>query len=368
MKLTAQVRDILFLISKVQNVVPAKPVIPILTNILLEAKGKEITLSATDLTVSVQVSTPAIIKEEGTITLPAKRFFSLVREITAPEISIESFDSDVIISAPGGSHFRLHSIDKNEFPTFPELSGGELLNIEPKELKRLFTKTSFATAKDDSRQVLNGVYIRIENNRIISVGTDGKKLAKMEALLLKPSSSIHEMIIPLKAVDEFIRILENDETVSMTLMDDKVAIETGHVLLITKLLQGKYPDYERVIPSYDTIKVVSLHKDELVSLLKQVSLFTSTENHSVKFTFQKGLVELEANNAKVGEGKVNMPVDYAGDEIKIAFNPLYFIDILRHCEEETVGLGITDSHNPGSIKSEDTKNHFVLMPMRLSGE
>ena len=367
MKFIVQRDRLTALIGKIQGVVPSKAVIPILSNVLLEAHGHTIVLTATDLTVSIRASIEGQVEQEGSVTLPAKRLFQLVRELTAPQVTIEANSDGIANISCGSSRFKLHGMSKEEFPTFPDLSNGKTFTLDTDSLERMLSGTSFAAAKDDSRQVLNGVYMQIQDGHITMVGTDGKRLAKLERRVDLDDTEKQHCIVPLKAVEEMIRTLSEDEKANITLMPDKIALESGKICLVSKLLTGQFPDYERVIPDRTKMQQITLHKEELISLLKQVSLFTSDLNHSVKLTFDKGELKLAATNSDIGEGKVNMPVDYSSEKLDIAFNPHYFIDILRHCRDETVNFGVTDSFNPGSI-TDSSEAHYVLMPMRLNSE
>lgn len=364
MKFIISREKLVVLISKVQNVVPSKAVVPILSNILLEAKNDVITLYATDLTVSVKVSVDVNIVQEGAITLPAKRFFQLTRELTAPEITVETSETGIARITAGSSHFRLHGMDKEEYPPFPQDDEGKHFTMKGADLKDMLMRTSFSAAKDDTRQVLNGVFMEIIGNRILFVGTDGKRLAKVHGQLDLFEPIDFSNIIPLKAVEELVRVLIDEDDVRITLMEDKISVEMGNFCLISKLITGQFPDYERVIPDHSELREIKLHREELMTLLKQISLFTPDASHSVKLTFLDGELRLQATNSDIGEGKVHMPVDYRGDKKEIAFNPHYVLDVLRHCRDETVNFCMTDSFNPGSI-TDTSDAHYVIMPMRL---
>ena len=367
MKFHVQREALSTFIGKMQGVVPSKAVIPILSNVLIEANDHQITITATDLTVSLRASLPATVTEKGAIALPARRLFQLIRELKAPEVHFETDATLTAIITNGSSHFRIHGLNQTEFPPFPDVKDGHTFTLPSLRLKEMLENTSFAAAKDDSRQVLNGICMELRKNRMTIVGTDGKKLAKIEQDIQTDIQDGQRSIIPLKAVDEMARLLDGTESATITLMADRVALETDSGSLVSKLVSGQFPDYERVLPDQTRMHHMSLHRDELISLLKQVSLFTSDASHSVKLSFEKGELKVQATNTDIGEGKVHMPVDYHSKRLDIAFNPHFFIDILRHCNDETVQFGITDSFNPGSIT--DTSNaHFVLMPMRLSNE
>lgn len=351
------------LIGKIQNIISPKPALPILANILLEAIDDQLILSATDLTVSMRAHSEVKVVEEGAITLPARRFFQLVRELTAPQVEIHASSPEIAFINAGSSHFKIHGMHKSEFPTLPDFSDGAVFIMSAKALKDLLSRTSFAAARDDSRQVLNGVLLQNQNGQTAFIGTDGKRLAKVQAssVLTGPEGAT-SYILPLKAVEEMIRLLDvGEDPVKLTLMADKAALEVNSIVLITKLLSGQYPDVSRVIPDKKTS--VALHREELISLLRQVSLFTSESSNSVLFSFTTGNLHLSATSGEIGEGKVNMPVNYAGERLDIAFNPHYFLDILRHSNDETVDFTITDPYNPGLV-TDSTSAQFVIMPMR----
>lgn len=364
-------RDLLVgVISRIQGVVPSKAVIPILSNVLIEATKDGIVITATDLTVSIRAFAQAVVEVEGALTLPAKKFFQLAREITFPEIKIEAKGGIAIITA-GGSHFRLHGMDRDEFPSFPDLSEGKSFHIDTTIFKDMLSNTSFAAAKDDSRQVLNGVFMELDSGKAIMVGTDGKRLAKVEKTVEYDEMEKQVCIIPLKAVEEMIKLLDGENKVSITFMFDKIALETAEMCLISKLLSGQYPDYGRVIPDPGSLQEITIHREELMSLLRQVSLFTSETHQSVKLTFNRGELTLQVANSDVGEGDVNMPVDYNNEQLDIAFNPQFCIDILKRCRDETIYFGVSDSFSPISIhdtSSENADSCFVMMPMRISND
>ncbi len=364
MKATVSKSELVTLISKIQSVVSNKPAIPILANILVEAQNDQLILSATDLIVSMRAEVPAKVSEPGSIAIPARRFFHLVRELTAPGLEIQNSSTDVITVQAGSSHFKINGMPKSEFPTFPDLSEALTLSIPNNELKEMLSRSIFAAARDDSRQVLNGVLFQKIKNQGVFIGTDGKRLARLYTDFDQQIDQDGTYIIPLKAADEMIKVLDSsDDVAKLMLTSDKIALEVGSFILISKLLAGQYPDVSRVIPEKSS-NTVSLHREELISLLRQVSLFTNDVSNSVRFTFDEGELRLSATNGDIGEGKVSMPVNYSGSKLEIAFNPNYFLDILRHSKDETVNFDVTDSYNPGLI-SDSTSAQFVIMPMRL---
>lgn len=372
MKFIISTQELNYLINKIQNVVNQKPTIPILSNFLIEAGNDELILTATDLTVGIRCSTEAQILEEGATTLPAKRLAQLIRELTAANVEISTNSHEVTSLAAGTSRFKLNGMSKNEFPSLPDLSHAHTFHIPQALLKDLLYRTSFAVSKEDNRYVLTGILMHIANGQVTFVGTDGKRLARAYASISIDPSFSSQSIIPLKAVEEILKNLTEEGDTKISLMNDKIAIEANQTHILTKLLAGDYPDVNRVIPEQSDI-VIALHREELMTLLRQVSLFTADHNHSVRFTFTDGELKLTANTMEIGEGQVGMPVNYHGSKLEIAFNPGFFLDILRHCKEETVSIGLTDAYNPGLmtdgeqlIPPNKASPLFVIMPMRLS--
>lgn len=375
MKFLISTQELNFLINKIQNVVPQKATLPILSNFLIEAKNGMITLTATDLTVSIRAQTEAKIEEEGATALPAKRFAQLVRELTWANLEIITNENNLTEIVANTSRFKLYGMKASEFPNLPDISEAASFKIGQNVLKDMLFRTSFAISREDNRYVLTGALMRIANKQAILLGTDGKRLSRAQAEVEIDPAFTGNYIIPLKAVEEIQKNLYEEGEATVYLMQDKVAVEASHVTIITKLLSGDYPDVSRVIPERSDL-VVALHREELISLLRQVSLFTKDNNHSVRFSFTEGDLMLSANTLEIGEGKVSMPINYRGPKIDIAFNPGFFLDILRHSKEETVAMSLIDAFNPGVITDKEpspeaahtTGPLFVIMPMRLGEE
>ncbi len=376
MKFVISRQELAELVNRVQNIVAQKTPIPILSNFLLEAHDSTLILTATDLTVGVRCTGSAKVLEPGATTLPAKRFAQLVRELTASHLEITTNSKDVTNIVADASTFRINGLPRADFPGLPDLSGAARVQFSQGELKDALYRTSFAVSKEDNRYVLTGVFCHLSNNQAVFVGTDGKRLARTCIPTTMEPGTNFECIIPLKAVDEILKSLtEESEPATLSVLADKIAVEANDSIVVSKLLSGDYPDVDRVIPSQSNC-VVSLHREELMSLLRQVSLFTTEDNQSARFTLAKGEMLVNATTMDVGEGKVSMPVSYDGQRFDICFNPHYFFDILRHSKNETVSLGFTDAYNPGIIvdglyQAEDKvlpNPLFVLMPLRLSEE
>ncbi len=366
------------LVSRVQNIVAQRTPMPILSNILIEANDSSVTLTATDLTVGVRCTAPAKVLENGATTLPAKRFAQLLRELNVSVIEFAANNKDVSQIVADSSTFRMNGMPKADFPALPDLTGAQKIAIKQSELKEALFRVSFAVSKEDSRYVLTGVSFSVAGGKALFVGTDGKRLARSVLELNEAADPAlsYDCIIPIKAVDEISKNLsDTEENALLYLMQDKIAIEANNRVIMTKLLSGDYPDIDRVIPRQFAF-VVALHREEMSVLLRQVSLFISESNYSVRFTLTDGSLQLAANTADIGEGRVSMAVHYSGPRFDIVFNPAYFLDILRHSREEYVYMALQDSFNPAVISDVPLTTSlevfpsplFILMPMRLSEE
>ncbi len=357
--------DLLALVSKIQNVVPSKPAIPILANVLLEVKNGNLTLSATDLNLSIRAETKANITQEGSLALPARHFFQLIRELSSSLVEMRTDSPSTLLIIAGASHFKIPGVSATEFPSFPDLSVGIVFSMPGADLKEALSRSSFAAAHlDDRRPMLNTLSLVCTGSSATFLSTDGKRLAKIVTSLdLAPEHSF-SYAIPLRIVSEMIHLLDKvQEEAKITLTQDKIALEWRSLLLIGKLAAGEYPDVSRVIPG-KIPEPISLDKEELVTALRQIALFTAQNSTSVRFKFTPGSLSLSANSGELGEGKAEMPVQYSGSPLEIAFNPIYFLDILRHIKDETIQFNVTDSYNPGLITDSSTAE-FVIMPMRL---
>ncbi len=355
------------LITNIQNIISHKPSLPILSNLLVEASGDELIVTATDLTVGMRCFGDAKVLRPGSVTLPAKRFFQLTKELTAPSLEFGSDDGENSELLAGTSRFKFHGMNTKNFPALPNLATAPSFEMEQKVLKEMFFRTSFAASREDSRYVLTGISFQIKNGTAFFTGADGKRLAEASTPLPGAvSSPFDHCIIPLKAVEEIYKTLTDQGKARIFLMKDKIAVEIGKTLIVTKLLSGSYPDFSGIIPEKCEF-YVHLHREELMSLLRQVSLFTNEDNQSIRCLFSKGQLSLKANNSLIGEGEVLMPVNYEGNDFSIALHPHIFLDILRHCRSETVLLGLNDPFNPGILTDESTAR-FIIMPMRLQHE
>ncbi len=361
------------LVNGVQNIVGQRTPMPILSNILVEASDSRVVITATDLTVGVRFTGTAKVIEPGVTTIPARRLASLLKELNVSYIEVSANDKEVNQVVADSSTFRMNGMPKADYPALPDLTGAQHVVIKQKDLYAALNHTAFAVSREESRYLLTGLYLSVSDETALFIGTDGKRLARTTIPVQIEKPITYECIIPAKAVDEIVKNIKPiDENATVYLMQDKIAVEAGNNLVMTKLLAGEYPDVERVIPTHSTA-VIPIHREELESLLRQTALFISDQNNSVRFTFEEGILHIAANTADIGEGKVSMAVNYSGPRFEIAFNPLFFIDVLRHSGNEYVYLGFQDAFNPvvisdvefGTTLIPSPSPLYVLMPLRL---
>ncbi len=375
MKFLMSRNELSTLVNGVQNIVALRTPMPILSNILIEANGSVVTLTATDLTVGIRYTGTAKVLEPGATTLPARKFAQLLKELTASYIEVSANEKEVSNIVTETASFRLHGMPRGDFPTLPDLSGAIKITIKQKDLKDGLFRSSFAVSKDENRYVLTGVFFAVNAEAALLIGTDGKRLARTTIPVQSEGQLSYTSIIPSKAVDEISKnLLDTDEPATVYLMTDKIAIEAGGRIVLTKLLSGEFPDADRVIPQ-QIDQIVALHREELSAILRQVSLFISDQNLSVRCTLCDGLLSIAANTADIGEGRVSMPVHYTGPRFEAAFNPLYFLDILRHTRGEFLYTGFQDCFNPVIFSDLEfpislnplPQSLFIMMPLRVNG-
>lgn len=366
MKITIGKEELVQGLQAVQNVVGARSTLPILGNVLLKAAGNRLELRATDLDVTVECAVTAEVSREGGTTLSAKRLFGLVREIESGEIELDVSDKDVCAVQAGSSKYKLNGISAEEFPALPKFKESGQVSLPQGTFREMLRKTAYAISTDESRFVLNGLYMKHDGDKLIIVATDGRRLALVEEEL-EGEGAKEEFIVPAKAVAELTRLLGSDGEVSIRMSDTQVeftlAQESGEpVKVYSKLVEGKYPDYKQVIPK-DVDQRVTLGREELLHALRRVDQVTSDKANSVNLKFADNNLTINATSPEVGEGRESLAINYSGPEIEVAFNPGFLMDPLKVLESDEVYIELKDKLSPGVLKS-NAPFLYVLMPMR----
>lgn len=369
MNLTITKEQLLSGLQAVQNVVSTRTTLPILSNVLIRAEGARVEFTATDLDVTVSCGVEAKVKKVGAVTLPVKRLFSIARELAGGEIDMEVDDKNVCSVRCGSSFYKINGLAAEEFPPMTKFKEDKKVSVAQEKLKGMMKKTSFAISTDEARYVLNGIFISLKDHKMTIVATDGRRLALVDEEVDFSEKSQGEFIIPAKAVNELNRLLADkgdvvikyaENQAEFTLSDDK----GSGVVIVTKLIEGNYPNYRQVIPS-ETKERISLMREELLHALKRAEIMTSEKANSVKMTFSNNNLAITANSPEVGEARESMAVNYKGKEISIAFNPKYLIDPLNALANDEVFIELIDELSPGVLKINGPFL-YVVMPMRLS--
>ncbi|HUK82405.1 MAG TPA: DNA polymerase III subunit beta [Verrucomicrobiae bacterium] len=348
----------------VQNVVSTRTTLPILSNTLLQAGKERLSLTTTDLDVAVRCSVEADVSKEGATTLPARKLFSILKEVPVADIDIEVDERNAASIRCGSSFYKIMGLAEEEFPQFPKSEGGKTLKLEQSALRDMLRKTTYAVSNDETRYVLNGVFMSFKADKVTVVATDGRRLALVERDLDVPKGAESELIIPTKAVGELERLLGDSGEVSLSVGENQVIFTIGETILVSKLIEGTYPNFRQVIPT-EVKERVQLERETLLSALHRASILASEKSQSVKLNFDKNTLTITATTPEVGEAKETLSINYKGKEITIAFNPQYLMDPLRNLDADEVFLELTDELSPGVVKVNEPFL-YVLMPMRLN--
>jgi DNA polymerase-3 subunit beta len=348
----------------VQSVVSSRSTLPILSNVLLRADNGKVTFSTTDLDTGIRTQAEAIVEKAGGITLPARRLLGIVRELPTTEISLEVDTKNAASIKAGASFFKINGLPEEDFPPFPKTEDAKLVKLGQKDLRDMLRKVAYAISADESRYVLNGALFSLKDNKLTIVATDGRRLALTEQEIEFPKSSEGDVILPTKAVSELQRILGDQGEVEIAIADNQIAFTIGDTYLISKLIEGNYPNYKQVIPN-ETKERVTLERELFLTSIRRVALLSSEKSNSVKLNFGKNEIIITANTPEIGEAKESLPVNYKGRELSIAFNPEYLSDPLRNLDSELVHFDLSDELSPGVIRN-DTPFLYVIMPMRTA--
>jgi DNA polymerase-3 subunit beta len=355
-------------LQSVQNVVSTRTTLPILSNVLLKAEGSHVEFTATDLDVTVVCKVEAKVAKAGAITLPVKKLFGIVRELTG-EIEIEADEKNVASVRSGSSFFKINGLGADEFPPMPSFKDEKKVSVAQENIRGMIKKTSFAVSTDESRYVLNGIFFILKDGKITLVATDGRRLALVDEEVELSEKSSSEFIVPAKAVNELTRLLQEKGEVEIKLGENQASFALKQekdfsTVIITKLIEGNYPNYRQVIPS-ETKERIALSREEFVQALRRAEIMTSEKANSVKLNFGKNQLTITANSPEIGEARETIAINYKGKEIAIAFNPRYLIDPLNALTNDEVFIELIDELSPGVIKINGPFL-YVVMPMRLN--
>lgn len=363
-KLSVTKDKILAGLQCVQNVVGSRTTLPILSNVLLQADKQGICLTTTDLDVGVRCRVEAEVSKPGATTLPARKLFSILKEVPATEIEIDVDDKNSAALRCGSSFYKIMGLPDEEFPRFPQADNGKSFTLNQKSLREMLHQSAYAASNDETRYVLNGVFLSFKAGKVTAVATDGRRLALVEAEVEVPKGMEAELILPTKAVAELQRLLGDQGEVKLTVGENNIIFDLGGATLVSKLIEGTYPNFRQVIPA-EAKERIPLEREALLAALHRASILASEKTQSVKLSFAKNNLTITATTPEVGEAKETLTINYKGKDLTIAFNPLYLMDPLRNLDADEVFLELTDELSPGVVKI-NAPFLYVLMPMRLT--
>ena len=348
----------------VQNVVSTRTTLPILSNVLIRAEDGVLRLTTNDLDVGMATSVEAKVEKTGGTTIPARRLAGIVKELPAAEVSVEVDGKNTASIRCGASFFKMLCLPEDEFPALPKLENAKSFTLKQKDLKDALRKTSYAISTDETRYVLNGILFSFKENKLTLVATDGRRLALVDLEAEFPRSSEVDVVIPTKCVGELQRLLSEDGEVKLAVGENHVSFEAGGKLLVSKLIEGNYPNYRQVIPA-ESRERITIERELLLNAVRRVALLSSEKSNSVKLNFSKNNLEIVANTPEIGEAHESLAIQYKGKDFAVAFNPVFLQDPLRNLLEDEIHLEVSDEMSPGVIKVS-SPFLYVLMPMRIS--
>ncbi len=364
MKIAVTKEALLEGLQRIQNVVSSRATLPVLSNALLEATEFGLRLTTTDLEVSIRCSVEAKVERTGATTLPARRLAAIVRELPSSEIVIDVDAKNAASIRCGSSFFKIYGLPQEEFPTFPTFGEQKSFTIKQSELKDGLRKTSYAISSDETRYVLNGILFSLADNKMTLVATDGRRLALFDSDIEFPKSHERDFILPTKAVTELQRLLGENGDVTISTTENLASYELNGSQLVSKLVEGNYPNYRQVIPG-EAKERITLEREALLNCVRRVSLLSNEKTSSVRLSFTKNSLDIAANTPEVGEAKESLAISYRGKDLSIAFNPEFLMDPLRNLPNDEVFLELIDEMSPGVLKIQ-SPFLYVIMPMRVS--
>jgi DNA polymerase-3 subunit beta len=364
MKFKVDKNVILDNLQKVLSIINPRTTLPVLSNVLLQAEDGRVSISATDLEVSVRTSFEADIQEEGATTLPAKRVSSIFRELPAREVEVEVDEKDMAALQCGPSFFKVVGISEEDFPPLPHFEGGHSYTLQQNVFKEMLQKTYYAASDDETRAILNGVLMNFQDEKLVVVATDGRRLALVEQEVEFPKDAEGRMVIPSKTVNELMKTLQEEGAVKIQATENQAAFEFDSMLIVSKLIEGTYPNFRQVIPSQCEERI-PIERENLHTAVKRVALMASDQTSTVQLHFMENRLEITTENPDIGEARETIPVKYAGKEISVSFNPEYLMAPLRFLQSDEVFFELTDELSPGVLKS-NVPFLYVLMPMRIN--
>ena len=347
--------------------IPTKTTLPVLSNILIEARKDAIRLSGTDLDIAVTTTVPAEVDDEGAITLPAKKLSDIARELPAASVRINSAGEQRAQVECGKSKFRLLGLPKDEFPSFPQVKFEQAWKAPAKDLHKLIGHVAFAVSTEESRPILNGVLWELRKDRMRMVATNGHRLARME-VPLEGGSAQADLIVPPKALEQIRRLFVPDDVVEIARSENHLGFRSGGTQVFTRLIEGPYPNYEQVIPR-ENDKFATVDRVAMSAALRRMSIVASDQTHRIRLSFTGGTLKFSVTTPDLGEAQDEMPVTYEGDALDIGFNAAYLLELLKYMPTDEVRFTFKAPERAATAEpvgwDDNAAYSCLVMPLRL---
>jgi DNA polymerase-3 subunit beta len=365
MKLTATREDVLAPLQSVIGVVERRQTMPVLANVLLAAKDNRLSITGTDLEVELVATSVVSVQQAGDITVPGRKLLDIFKSLPEKTSVTLSTEGERVSIRAGRSRFTLSSLPAAEFPLVEEINAQQTLSVPQGEFRRLIDKTHFSMAQQDVRYYLNGLLLETDGKVLRAVATDGHRLALCEMELAGKAKTTHQVIIPRKGVLELQRILATDGNIELAVGTNHVRAQIGDIRFTSKLIDGRFPEYGRVIPASPPRKVEA-DRESLRQALQRTAILSNEKYRGIRLTARPDLLTLQAHNPEQEEAEDQVEVSYKGEEVEIGFNVNYLLDALGAIEGDKVEIGLTDSNSSCLINAPGTVHtRYVVMPMRL---
>ncbi len=368
MRITIEQAQLLKSLQIVEHAVNERSTLPILANILLETHENTLTLTATDLDLGVRYQLPLLTtQEQGAITLPARRFTSIIRELPEDPITIEAKKNHTASVSCRTSLFKIQGLPPEDFPLFPPITETHPTTLPQEILKTLITQTAFAMSPEETRFVLNGALLQVTANATRLVATDGRRLALATAQGAGASNANLSAIIPAKTVRELSRLLQPEEdgdavTIAQ-LKDNQLVFRFSGINLITRLVEGQFPNYENVIPP-PAKTTVTCSQQLLASAIRRVSLMTTATSQAVVFELERERLTISKESPELGSAREELPATYTGQPMRVAFNPEFWLDVLKAIEVDPLTIEVVGEDKPAVIRLPQLL--YLVLPMKLA--
>jgi DNA polymerase III subunit beta len=365
MKFSADREAILAPLQAVIGVVERRQTMPILANVLVTGRDDQLSITATDLEVELVARASVTLQQAGEVTLPGRKLLDLVRALPEKASIVLSIEGERATLRSGKSRFTLTTLPASDFPTIEDIRPQQALRLEQAALKRLLDKTHFSMAQQDVRYYLNGMLLETSGNVLRTVATDGHRLAFCETALTEATNSTHQVIVPRKGVLELQRLLGAEGVVELQVGSNHVRAQIGDIRFTSKLIDGRFPEYGRVIPN-EPPKQVKADREMLRAALQRAAILSNEKYRGIRLALRPNVLLLQSHNPEQEEAEEELEIDYSGEEVEIGFNVNYLLDALAAVESGQVTLGLTDANNSCLLtSSEVTTAKYVVMPMRL---